>query len=153
MQMFSGPASRCVQSPDNRAQQGDTDRKAGKRGVRTSAMKTEVRAAGGELVHLSGRLLCKRLIVRQPRLCDKKSSVPREFPFAELWPTATTQTSKTALLQPSGRPAKAGRPALTCEPSAPPTHRKARWVGQPHSLSGEDSMQRRMRQPPQFFSR
>src|SRR5437667_6780818 len=81
MRTFSGPAGRCVRSPGNRARQGDSDRKAGRREARTSAMKKEVRAAGEASARLSGRPLCKRWRAHLPVSCDKKLDVPWDVPF------------------------------------------------------------------------
>src|SRR6202521_6115701 len=79
--MFAGPASRCARSPGNRARQGESDRKAGRRAARTSAMKRGVRAAGAESARLWGRPLCKRWRAHLPVSCDKKSGVPWNVPF------------------------------------------------------------------------
>src|SRR5947209_9322734 len=79
--MFSGPASRCVRSPGNRARQGDSDWKAGRREARTSVMKREVRAAAEASARLWGRPLCKRWRAHLSVSCDKKSGVPRDVPF------------------------------------------------------------------------
>src|SRR5579884_227163 len=84
--MFSGPASHCVRSPGNRARPGDSDRKAGRRAARTSAMKREGRAAGEASARLWGRPLCKRWRAHLSVSCDKKSGVPRDVPFLELGP-------------------------------------------------------------------
>src|SRR3984893_16153391 len=80
-QIFSGPASRCVRSPGNRARQGDSDRKAGRREARTSAMKRGVRAAAEASARLWGRPLCKRWRAHLSVSCDKKSGVPWNVPF------------------------------------------------------------------------
>src|SRR5207245_8449892 len=79
--MFSGPASRCVRSPGNRGRKGDSDRKAGRREARTSAMKREVRAAGEASARLWGRPLCKRWRAHLSVSCDKKSGIPWNVPF------------------------------------------------------------------------
>src|SRR5438270_8564708 len=84
--IFSGPANRCVRSPGNRARQGDSDRKAGRREARTSAMKKEVRAAGEAPARLGGRPLCKRWRAHLSVPCDKKSSVPRDVRLLEVAP-------------------------------------------------------------------
>src|SRR5258708_30747069 len=84
--MFAGPASRCVRSPGNRARPGDSDRKAGRREARTSAMKGEVRAAGQASARLWGRPLCKRWRAHLSVSYDKKSGVPRDVPFLGLGP-------------------------------------------------------------------
>src|SRR5438105_9666232 len=79
--MFSGPASRCVRSPGNRARPGEIDRKAGRRAARTSAMKREVRAAGAASARLWDQPLGKRWRVHLPVSCDTKSGVPWNVPF------------------------------------------------------------------------
>src|ERR1700730_7939418 len=86
-QIFSGPASRCVRSPGNRARQGDSDRKAGRREARTAAMKREVRAAKEAPARLSGQPLYKRWRAHLSVSCDKKSGVPRHVPFLGFGPT------------------------------------------------------------------
>src|SRR2546421_2637136 len=82
--MFSGPASRCVRSPGNRARPGESDRKAGPRAARTSAMKRGVRAAGAASARLWGRPLGKRWRAHLPASCDKKSGIPWNVPFFDL---------------------------------------------------------------------
>src|SRR6266581_1293586 len=81
--MFSGPASRCVRSPGNRARQGDSDRKAGRREARTSAMTREVRATGEVSARLSGRPLYKRWRAHLSVSCDKISAVASDVPFLQ----------------------------------------------------------------------
>src|SRR4029077_4240271 len=82
---FSGPASQCVRSPDSRELPGDSDRKAGRTGARTSGMRKEARATAIAPVRLSARLLCKRWRVHLPVSCDKESGVSREVPFPRPW--------------------------------------------------------------------
>src|SRR6266403_5426102 len=82
--IFSGPANRCVRSQGNRARQGDSDRKAGRKEARTFAMTMEVRAAGAASLRPSARPLCKRWRARLSVSCDTKLDVPRSLPF--LWP-------------------------------------------------------------------
>src|SRR6266567_5055396 len=82
--IFSGPASRCVRSPGNRARQGDSDRKAGRREARTSATKKEVRGAGEASARLLDRPLYKRWRAHLSVSCDKKSGVPWDVPFLGL---------------------------------------------------------------------
>src|SRR5437016_13500051 len=91
-QISSGPASRCAQSPGNRARQGESDRKAGRTEARTSAMKREARGAGELSAPLSGRLLDKRWRAHLFLPCDKKSGVPRDVPFLGRAPTNETTT-------------------------------------------------------------
>src|ERR1700726_3213582 len=79
--MFSGPASRCVRSLGNRARQGDSDRQAGRRAARTSAMKREVRAVGEASARLWDQPLGKRWRAHLSVSCDKKSGVPWSVPF------------------------------------------------------------------------
>src|SRR5256714_5213408 len=79
--MFSGPASRCVRSPGNRARPGESDRKAGRRAARTSAMKREVRAAAEASARLWDQPLGKRWRAHLSVSCDKKSGVPWNVPF------------------------------------------------------------------------
>src|SRR5438105_9171369 len=79
--MFSGPASRCVRSPGNRARPGESDRQAGRRAAQTSAMKREVRAAGEASARLWGQPLCKRWRAHLSASCDKKSGIPWNVPF------------------------------------------------------------------------
>src|SRR6266566_6349234 len=79
--MFSGPASRCVRSPGNRARPGESDRKAGRRAARTSAMKREVRAAGEAPARLWDQPLGKRWRAHLSVSCDTKSGVPWNVPF------------------------------------------------------------------------
>src|SRR5208283_4262301 len=67
-----GPASRCVRSLDNRARPGDSDRKAGRRAVRTCAMKKAVRGVKESSEHPSPQPRGKRLTVRQSSRFDKK---------------------------------------------------------------------------------
>src|SRR5271156_4771854 len=84
MQTFSGPANRCVRSPDNRAPRDDSDRKAARREARTFAMTKEVRAAGESLAHLSAQPPGKKSRAHRFVRCDTQSSVlesvPRYFP-------------------------------------------------------------------------
>src|SRR6266576_3384714 len=100
--MFAGPASRCVRSPGNRARQGDSDRKAGRREARTSAMKKEVRAAGEASARISGRPLCKRWRAHLYVSFDKKSGVPRDVPFLGLAIEMMRASQKSPI--PYGRP-------------------------------------------------
>jgi len=121
MRISSGPASHCVRSPGNRARQGDSDRKAARREVRTSAMKRGVRAAGESSARLWDRPLCKRWRAHRSVSCDTKSDVPPDVPFLALGRTiemmrapqkprmrctrlqataATWQSEKTHLLAP-----------------------------------------------------
>src|SRR5205807_4501496 len=79
--MFSGPASRCVRSPGNRARPGESDRKAGRRAARTSAMKREVRAVGAASARLWDQPLRKRWRAHLSVSCDKKSGVSCNVPF------------------------------------------------------------------------
>src|SRR5580700_5789379 len=79
--MFSGPASRCGQSPDSRARPGDSDQKAERTKARTSGMKREARATAIALGRLSVRPLCKRWRAHLPVSCDKKSGDSRDVPF------------------------------------------------------------------------
>src|SRR5580692_714725 len=72
--MFSGPASRCVRSPDNRARQGDSDRKDGCREARTFAKKTANRAAGESSGRLSDQTPDRKLTAHRSVRCDKKSN-------------------------------------------------------------------------------
>src|SRR5689334_2460330 len=70
--MFSGPASRCGQSPDSRARPGGSDRKAGRTGARTSGMRKEARATAKALARLAGRPPYKRWRVQLLVSCDRK---------------------------------------------------------------------------------
>src|SRR5216683_3249266 len=79
--IFSGPASRCVRSPGNRARPGDSDRKAGRRAARTSAMKREGRAVGEASARLWDQPPGKRWRAHLSVSCDKKSGVPWNVPF------------------------------------------------------------------------
>src|ERR1700724_4634992 len=79
--MFSDPASRCGQSPDSPALPGDSDRKAGRTGARTSWMRKEARATAKALARLSAQPLGKRWRVHLAVSCDKKSGVSRDVPF------------------------------------------------------------------------
>ncbi len=79
--MLSGSASRCGQSPDSRARPGDSDRKAGRTGARTSGMRKEARATARALARLSARPLCKRWTVHLPVSCGKESGVSRDVPL------------------------------------------------------------------------
>src|SRR6266850_8607443 len=65
--MFSGPASRCGQSPDSRALRGDSGRRAERTEARTSGMRKEARATAKALARLSDRPLCKghQLLLRK----------------------------------------------------------------------------------------
>src|SRR5207237_62125 len=104
--MFSGPASRCVRSPGNRARQGDSDRKAGRREARTSAMTREARGAGEASARLSGRPLYKRWRAHLSVSCDKKSGVAWDVPFLQ---------RALEMMRASQKPARpCVRPALPC---------------------------------------
>ena len=53
------------ENPGNRARQGDSDRQAGRRVARTSAMKRKIRAAREASARLLGRPLC----MESPSIC------------------------------------------------------------------------------------
>src|SRR5438445_2646153 len=104
--MFSGPASRCVRSPGNRARQGDSDRKAGRREARTSAMAREARGAGEASARVSGRPLYKRWRAHLSVSCDKMSGVASDVPFLQ---------RAIEMMRASQKPARSCvRPALPC---------------------------------------
>src|SRR5713101_4343154 len=109
--IFSGPASRCVRSPGNRARQGDSDRKVGRREARTSAMKKEVRAAGEASARLSGRPLYKRWRAHLYVWCDKKRGVSWDVPFLGRAIEMTRASQKSPA--PCGRPASIGSDAAS----------------------------------------
>src|ERR1700740_182584 len=92
--IFSGRANRCARSRDNRARQGDSDRKAGRRGARTPAKKREVRAAGEASALLSGRPLYKRWRAHPSAWCDKKSGVAWDAPLLGLEPIEMMRASR-----------------------------------------------------------
>src|SRR5580658_11081884 len=79
--MFSGPASRCVRSPDNRARQGDSDRKDGCREARTFAKKTANRAAGESSGRLSDQPPGRKLKAHRSVRCDRVSDISWDVPF------------------------------------------------------------------------
>src|SRR6266481_2767305 len=93
--MFSGPANRYVRSLVSQARQGGIDRKAARRAARTSAMKTEVRAAAEPLARLSDRPLCKKWTGPQSVPCDKQLGIPLDVPFPGLG-------SATEMMRPAG---------------------------------------------------
>src|SRR6266849_5987800 len=106
--MFSGPASRCGQSPDSRALPGDSDRKAERTGARTCGMRKEARATAKALARLSARPLCKRWRVHLPVSCDKKSGVSRDVPFPGPWPAVEVLRSSWRPSAPHEKPPRKG---------------------------------------------
>src|SRR5713101_3745478 len=106
--MFSGPASRCGQSPDSRALPDDSDRKAERTGARTSGMRKEARATAKAPARLSARPLCKRSRVHLPVSCDKKSGVSRDVPFPGPWPAVEVLRSSWRPSAPNEKPSRKG---------------------------------------------
>src|SRR5712671_4311633 len=106
--MLSGLASHCVRSRGNRARQGDSDRKAGRREARTSARKTGVRATGEASARLSPLPLCKRWRVHLPVSCDKTSGISRVVPFPGRRPAVEILRASKKALAPSDKPATIG---------------------------------------------
>src|SRR6266481_1416950 len=106
--MFSGPASRCGQSPDSQALPGDSDRKAERIGARTSGMKKEARAAAKALARLSARPLCKRWRVHLPASCDRKSGGSRDVPFLGRGPAVEILRASQKPSAPHEKPSRKG---------------------------------------------
>src|SRR5450631_1101947 len=104
--MFSGPASQCVRSPDSRALPGDSDRKAERKGARTSGMRKEARATAKALARLSAQPLCKRWRVHLPVSCDKKLGVSRVVPFPGRGPAVEILRASQTLPVPYEKPVK-----------------------------------------------
>src|ERR1700687_2382956 len=80
-QISWGPASRSARNLDNRARQGDSDRKAGLRAARTSVMMMEVHAAEESSARLAARPLGRKWKARLSVSCDKKSGAAQDVPF------------------------------------------------------------------------
>src|SRR5579871_1357183 len=116
--MFLGPANRYVRSQGNRAQQGDIDRKAGRREARTSAMTREVRAQGAASARLSGRPLCRRGKAHRCVLSDTTSGISRDVPFfapvVELVPGSGQATDGPAMEMMRA----SEKPSMPCESPA-----------------------------------
>src|SRR5882757_2473768 len=91
---LSGPASHCVRSPDNQAQQDDNDRKAAQIKARTSATRKVGHAAVKVSGHLSAQLLCRKWRGRLPVSSGRKSGVPSHVPPRIGPATGTTRTAQ-----------------------------------------------------------
>src|SRR5262249_61263473 len=75
MRTLSGWANRCGRSPDNPARRGDSDRRAGRRAARTSAMKREIHAAAEWSKRPQDTLLGKRSRAGLSVHYDRRSDV------------------------------------------------------------------------------